>query len=118
MTRDSGTLVFSTDGSHREACPRCGRHPCRCTEVVAIIPSRTLLRLNLEKKGRKGKGVTLISGLPNNPEYGAGLLRKLKAHCGSGGARKGEILELQGDQRKRAQEFLAGLGFNVRVGGG
>ena len=85
--------------------------------VPEVVPSATLLRLNLEKKGRKGKGVTLISGLPLNPEYSAALLKKLKAHCGSGGARKGEILELQGDQRKRAQEFLAGLGFKVRVGG-
>ena len=76
------------------------------------------VRIQRQIKGRKGKGVTVIFDLPNQPtllhDY-ASALRKL---CGVGGAVKGETIELQGDQRDKAKHWLEQRGFNVKLAGG
>ncbi|MDH4248289.1 MAG: translation initiation factor [Deltaproteobacteria bacterium] len=118
MARDSGSLVFSTDGSHLRACTQCGRQPCVCPGDVAVLPAQTLLRLRLDKKGRGGKAVTVVYDLPRNPEYFADLLKKLKTHCGAGGTLKEDALELQGDHRDTVHAYLERLGFQVRRSGG
>ena len=118
MARDSDPIVFSTDGSHLTGCPTCGQHPCVCPAVADLVPAATKLTLRLDKKGRRGKAVTLLSGLPPAGGYAAGLLKKLKSHCGTGGAIKDGLLEIQGDQRDKVQTFLEGLGFPVRRAGG
>jgi len=117
MSRDGDPLVYSTDGSHERACPRCGRQPCRCPVAAALAPAATPLRVGLERKGRGGKAVTVVHGLPAGAAS-ADLLRQLRAHCGAGGALKAESLEIQGDQRERVLAFLARLGFPVRRAGG
>ncbi len=118
MTADDGDLVFSTDGAHHGKCALCGRSPCACPPVVPVHPAETVLRLRLEAKGRKGKAVTVLHDLPHNPDYFAGVLKALKTHCGTGGAAKGDRLELQGDQRDKAQAWLEQAGFTVRRSGG
>lgn len=118
MARDDDSPVYSTDGGRERACPTCGRTPCACPPVVAVEPAATRLRMRLERKGRGGKVVTLVYDLPHNPDYFARLGRQLKAHCGTGGALTEAGLELQGDQRDKAQAFLEGLGFTVRRSGG
>lgn len=104
MARDTDPIVYSTDGSHRRA--------------AEIVPAATPLRLRLDTKGRRGKAVTVVSGLPPHPEYWAGLLKQLKAQCGAGGALKEGTLEIQGDQRDKIQAHLEKLGFPVRRSGG
>jgi translation initiation factor 1 len=118
MARDADPLVFSTDRAQARRCPRCGGTPCTCPPAAAIDPARTVLRVRLETSGRRGKAVTVVFDLPLHPGYWEGLLRKLKAHCATGGALKGDCLELQGDHRERARAFLAALGFTVRQAGG
>lgn len=118
MARDPDDLVFSTDGSHRERCPRCGQQPCACPPAAEIVPAQTVLRMRLETKGRRGKAVTVVHGLPPHPDYWAALLKRLKAHCGTGGALKPGAMELQGDQTGKARAWLEGLGFTVRRSGG
>jgi translation initiation factor 1 len=110
--------VYSTDGSHRLTCARCGRHPCVCPPAQAIDPARTRLRLRLDKKGRGGKAVTVVDEFPPHPTYWKELGRALKSHCGTGGAVKDEALEIQGDQRDKVHAFLESLGFTVRRSGG
>ena len=88
MTHDSDPLVFSTDRSHRQVCPTCDRHPCVCQSAADVVPAETLLRMRLDKKGRGGKAVTVVFDLPGHPDYFLGLIKKLKAHCGTGGALK------------------------------
>jgi translation initiation factor 1 len=117
MAHKDNPLLYSTDGSHLRACATCGRHPCVCPPAAALVPARTRLRLRLDTKGRRGKSVTVVDGLPPHPEGGADLLRQLKTHCGAGGTLKAGALELQGDQRDRAQAFLERLGFTVRRSG-
>jgi translation initiation factor 1 len=82
------------------------------------VSARTRLRLTLDTKGRRGKAVTVVAGLPPQAAYAAQLLRQLKAQCGTGGTLKEGTLELQGDQRDKVQAALERLGFPVQRAGG
>lgn len=73
------------------------------------------VRLALDTKGRKGKSVTIISGLQHNPATMKDIARILKEHCGTGGTVKDGDIELQGDQRVRAAARLNGMNYVVRV---
>lgn len=71
------------------------------------------VHISLETKGRKGKSVTLVTGLQHNPATMKDIARMLKEHCGVGGTVKDRIIELQGDQRVRAKAFLKELNYVV-----
>ena len=74
--------------------------------------------MRLDKKGRGGKAVTVVFDLPAHPDYFVRLIRKLKAHCGTGGTLKEGCLEIQGDRRDSVQAYLEQMGFTVRRAGG
>ncbi len=118
MPHNDDPLVFSTDGSHRQVCPNCDEHPCACPPAADVVPAETRLGLRLDKKGRGGKAVTVVFDLPPNPDYFTGLIKKLKAHCGTGGALKEGRMEIQGDQRDKVHAYLERKGFTVRRVGG
>lgn len=118
-------LVYSSDGSHLKLCKKCGEDPCECNDsplaIVPIIPEKLTLKIKLEKNQRGGKLVTVIHDLPNNPPYFDDLAKKLKSHCGTGGTFKKEgkpQIELQGDQREKAEAFLIKLQFKTKRSGG
>ncbi|MBN2808717.1 MAG: stress response translation initiation inhibitor YciH, partial [Deltaproteobacteria bacterium] len=71
-----------------------------------------------ETKGRKGKGVTLISGVPLDSEGLKDLAKRLKQKCGSGGSIKNGIIEIQGDHRDFLEQELTGQGYRVKRAGG
>lgn len=71
------------------------------------------VRVSLDTKGRKGKTVTLISGLQHNPATMEDIARILKQHCGAGGTVKEGNIEIQGDQRVKVTEKLRGMQYNV-----
>ena len=71
---------------------------CSCKQKHSI-PNDGIVRLMRETKGRKGKGVTLINGLPLDPAAMKKLAKKLKQKCGSGGSIKSGVVEIQGDHR-------------------
>ena len=73
------------------------------------------LRVQLDKRNRGGKVVTLITGFQGTADDLAALGKVLRVRCGVGGATKdGEII-LQGDLRQRVTDILAGEGYGVRV---
>lgn len=74
-----------------------------------------VVRVSRTKAGRKGKTVTLITGIP--PGELADIAKELKRLCGSGGAVKDGVVEVQGDHRDRIAEHLRGR-FQVKVAGG
>jgi translation initiation factor 1 len=118
-------LVYSSDGSHLKLCKKCGEDPCICADspahIVTIDPVKTTLKIKLEKNQRGGKLVTVIHELPFNPTYFEDLAKKLKNHCGTGGTYKKEgkpQIELQGDQREKAEAMLLKLGFKTKRSGG
>jgi len=114
MKSRKGT-VFSTE--LRSVCPGCGwpKEKCTCSKPsVEEIPSRIRVRLRISRAGRRGKTVTLIEGLPRNPEFLARLARDLKKSCGVGGRVGEDFIEIQGDTRERIREILLGKGWIVR----
>jgi translation initiation factor 1 len=68
----------------------------------------------MEKKGRGGKVVTIVDGLPGNPAFLKELSQELKRACGTGGAVLENGVELQGDLRERVRGVLTGKGFHVK----
>jgi translation initiation factor 1 len=69
----------------------------------------------MEKKGRGGKTVTVVFGLPNNASFLADLNRDLKRACGAGGAVTDDGITLQGDVREKIRELLSVRGFLVKA---
>jgi len=115
--RDKGRLVYSTGlGS---ICPGCGwpDRDCKCSSQQAAsdaIPTRIVAKLRMEKKGRGGKTVTVVDGLPNNAAFLKALCAELKRACGTGGAVDTGSIELQGDLRDRVRDCLTKKGFVVK----
>ncbi|WP_165855597.1 translation initiation factor Sui1 [Marinobacter sp. JSM 1782161] len=115
--RSSGGLVFSTDQGRM--CPGC-REPmeaCRCGEPVAPAGDG-IVRVSRETKGRKGKGVTLITGIPLAGADLKAYAKTLKAKCGTGGTVKDGVVEIQGDHRDLLVPLLQEKGWTVKKAGG
>ena len=68
----------------------------------------------MEKKGRGGKTMTVVDGLPHNTAFLNDLCAQLKRFCGTGGAIDEAAIELQGDLRERLRPFLTSKGFLVK----
>jgi translation initiation factor 1 len=84
----------------------------------SIIKTDGVVRIRRETKGRKGKGMTTVSGV-NLPEKELrDLCSQLKKMCGTGGALKNGIIEIQGDNRDKIKATLEQLGHNVKLAGG
>jgi translation initiation factor 1 len=68
----------------------------------------------MEKKGRGGKTVTVVDGLPGNAAFLKELCQELKRACGTGGAVSEHTIELQGELRDRVRGYLLNKGFVVK----
>jgi len=117
-------LVYST-GAGR-LCPECARPiaDCRCKRSKPAQPSAVLpkgdgvVRVGRETKGRKGKGVTVIAGVPLAGDALDELATRLKKRCGSGGTVHEGVIEIQGDHRDALVAELGKLGYTVKRSGG
>ena len=113
-----GDLVYSTDSG--KMCPECSNPiaDCTCNNSQSIPEGDGIVRVGRETKGRKGKGVTLITGIPLNPAELKKLGKQLKARCGTGGTVKNGVIEIQGDHRDLIIEELKKKGWTVKRLGG
>lgn len=105
-------LIYSTDAGR--ICPDCSKpkNSCICRQLKRSAPGTSSdVRIIYETAGRKGKGMTLISGLPLNEKELFDLARDLKHKFGIGGAVKGPVIELQGDQREKVSDVLRKSGL-------
>jgi len=119
MDHDSGNpLVYSTESGR--ICSRCGKavSACTCRTSTAAAPDGAAVRIRRETKGRHGKTVTLISGIPGGSEAIRSLAADLKKLCGSGGSAKDGIILIQGDHRSKIAGWLEGKGMTVKQHGG
>ena len=109
-------LVYSTDQGR--LCPDCEHsvEDCQCRSESKIGDGN--VRIQLDTKGRKGKGVTLVTGLPLTTDQLKALAKKLKAQCGTGGAVKDGNIEIQGDNRNKIKELLEKEGYKSKFSGG
>ena len=115
--KNNARLVYSTDTAGK--CPVCGwpQRECRCSAGRAAkeaVPARLVAKLRMEKKGRGGKTVTVVYGLPHNLEFLRELAQELKRSCGTGGAVVDGGVELQGDLRDRVRDVLMKRGYVVK----
>ena len=115
--RNETKLVFSTELGR--TCPECGQaiDECACNMDDVVPDGDGVVRVSMETKGRKGKGVTLITGVPVKKEELKTLAKELKQKCGTGGALKDRIIEIQGDQRDLLVELLTAKGYRVKKSG-
>jgi translation initiation factor 1 len=115
----SSKLVYSTSGNN--TCPRCGKalFKCRCdTQSAPASTGDGIVRIQRETKGRGGKEVTVITGLPLADAELKTLAKKLKSAAGSGGSIKNGAIEIQGDKRAVCQTVLQQAGYTVKLAGG
>jgi len=129
--RSSGgdRIVYSSE--HGRVCPSCGRNESRCNcrgkgararikardEATATKPSDGIVRVGRSTKGRRGKIVSTVTGVALGEEELLELAGALKRRCGTGGALKEGVIEIQGDHRDTLVEELEKRGFKVkRVG--
>jgi translation initiation factor 1 len=100
-------------------CPSCGKPLTYCTCKQARVPiGDGNVRVGRETKGRKGKGVTIITGVPLGGAELQALATHLKKKCGSGGTLKDGVIEVQGDHRDLVVEELQKRGWSVKRSGG
>lgn len=75
------------------------------------------LRIYPDRKNRKGKTVTVITGYEGSPDEIKSMEKKLKSLCGSGGTVKDGDILLQGNFVQKIAEHLKKEGFNVKISG-
>jgi translation initiation factor 1 len=101
-------------------CPKCHQLKTTCSCASEPLPRNpnAAVRVGRETKGRRGKGVTVVSDLPLGEPELAELAAKLKQQLGTGGTIKDGRIEIQGDHRDRICAQLEGLGYRVKRSGG
>lgn len=111
----NGRLVYSTHGGRVRGTDA---RPPSPQEAGPNLPRDGIVRIFRERGGRGGKVVTVIRGLPQRGQTLMDLAAGLKRFCGAGGTVKGGTVEIQGDQRERAAEYLRARGQAVKLAGG
>lgn len=101
-------------------CPNCGQplDRCACSQKSAPPQGDGIVRVSRESKGRKGKPVSLISGVALAEPALKELARELKQKCGSGGTINNGVIEIQGDHRDLLVGLLKEKGYQVKKAGG
>jgi translation initiation factor 1 len=121
----SGSRTVYSTGLGR-LCPECTRPlaDCRCRRskpaapAPAVPPGQARVRVGRETAGRKGKGVTVVTGLPLAGDALDELATRLKKRCGSGGTVVDGVIEIQGDHRDTVIAELEKLGYAPKRSGG
>jgi translation initiation factor 1 len=86
--------------------------------VPDLPPQQQNIRIQATRAGRKGKTVTIVSGLQHSEETLAKLLKQLKNQCGTGGTIKDDNIEIQGDHKQKLLMTLTELGYKAKISGG
>ena len=111
-------IVYSTGvGS---LCPNCRRavRDCVCPKGAPGAAKPGTVRVGREVKGRAGKGVTTVTGLPLSLTEIDALAARLKKRCGSGGTVRDGVIEVQGDHRDVIVAELVQQGWSAKKSGG
>ena len=113
--------VYSTESG--KLCSGCGRAEiaCQCKknkQARVNVQGDGIIRVSRETKGRKGKGVTLISGFQGSEDELKTLGKKTEAAMWYRWHGKKWVIEIQGDVRNRIVEVLKDEGQQVKLAGG
>ncbi len=126
---DEDGLVYSSEKGRM--CPQCKKAKAQCSckkgkansrggrpSRPAVSKSGGGVRVARSTAGRKGKGVTVITGLPLEGADLAALGKKLKGLCGAGGTTKDGVIEIQGEHRDKLLAALLEMGYAAKKSGG
>ena len=118
MKKDETRLVYSSEKGR--ICPGCGEAVagCVCRRQSGRAAGDGIVRVQRESKGRGGKTVTTVNGVPGDDGALKALAGELKRRCGTGGTVKEGVIEIQGDHRDLLVEELTRRGFRVKRAGG
>ncbi|GFO68845.1 translation initiation factor [Geomonas limicola] len=111
-------LVYSSEFGRM--CPGCGKPTknCSCRKNASAPAGDGVVRVRRESKGRGGKTVLVITGLPLDATALTALAGELKRSCGCGGTAKDGTIEIQGDHADKIMEELAKRGYKAKRAGG
>lgn len=112
-----GGVVYSTEKGR--LCPECGEpiDSCRCdAHRKNQVLGSGKVRVRREVKGRGGKAVTVITGLPMNEQSLKDCCREIKQKLGVGGAVKEGNIEIQGEHISFILEHLKKKGIEAKKG--
>jgi translation initiation factor 1 len=117
----SGSVVWSSE--HGRMCPACRRALKECVCRASGGGPRgkaadAVVRVGRQTKGRRGKGVTVVTDVPLPSADLTKLAKALKKRCGSGGTVKDGVIEIQGDHRDAIVAELEKQGFRTKRAGG
>ncbi|MBE0597993.1 MAG: translation initiation factor Sui1 [Desulfuromonadales bacterium] len=117
MKNNSRPVYSSEQG---RLCPACGqiKSACICRQTSSAPAGDGIVRIRRESKGRGGKTVTVVTGIPLESEALKALTGELKRRCGTGGTVKDGVVEIQGDHAVLLQAELQQRGYKVKRAGG
>ncbi len=112
-------VVYDSDVGRLDRCSNCKRRieACVCPPPRQQPRGDGIVRVSRDRKGRRGKTVTVVTGLPGNAASLAEVAATLKRLCGSGGTVSGDTVEIQGDHRDRVALELQKMGYKVKRSG-
>ena len=84
------------------------------SDAIELSPEETTVYVSLDRKNRKGKTVTVLSGFQASQNTLKTLGKKLKAACGSGGTVRDNIIEIQGDHFSKICDILVDMKYKVK----
>ena len=116
--REGNRVVYSS--GRGRICPLCGQPQakCVCRKSPRAPRGDGTVRVRREVKGRRGKTVTTVSGVPAPSDELRALAGELKRHLGTGGSVVDGSIEIQGDHRDALVAELERRGFTVKLAGG
>ena len=111
-------LAYSTDTGFVQGQKKQKNNKKQQQQQLPTAKNDGIARVRLEKKGRGGKTVTTVSGVPlSGPELKE-LASELKRKCGSGGSIVEGVIEIQGDKADAVIDELTKKGYRAKRAGG
>lgn len=72
------------------------------------------IEVKIDRSGRSGKTVTMVTNIQHNPQLIEKLEKTLKTRCGAGGTSYDKTIEIQGNHVANITEFLRKEGYDVK----